>query len=86
MNCPVCSLPLKMTDRNGIEIDYCEKCRGVWLDRGELDKIIERSGSHSMQAPQQYRKDEGYGNGHSRPDAHHRRERENPMAELFDFF
>jgi hypothetical protein len=32
-----------MTDRNGVEIDYCPKCRGVWLDRGELDKIIERS-------------------------------------------
>jgi len=43
MNCPVCNIELKMADRQGIEIDYCEKCRGVWLDRGELDKIIERS-------------------------------------------
>jgi hypothetical protein len=43
MNCPTCSVPLSMSTREGIEIDYCPKCRGVWLDRGELDKIIERS-------------------------------------------
>jgi Zn-finger nucleic acid-binding protein len=43
MNCPVCNVALKMSDRQGVEIDYCPKCRGVWLDRGELDKIIERS-------------------------------------------
>ena len=45
MNCPVCAIELRMTDRQGVEIDYCPKCRGVWLDRGELDKIIERSGT-----------------------------------------
>lgn len=44
MQCPVCDgTDLVMTSREGIEIDYCPKCRGVWLDRGELDKIIERS-------------------------------------------
>jgi len=43
MKCPVCSVDLKMADRQGIEIDYCPQCRGVWLDRGELDKVIERS-------------------------------------------
>ncbi len=44
MKCPVCSeTELVMTERQGVEIDYCPKCRGVWLDRGELDKIIERS-------------------------------------------
>ena len=43
MSCPVCQVPLAMSDRQGIEIDYCPQCRGVWLDRGELDKIIERS-------------------------------------------
>jgi Zn-finger nucleic acid-binding protein len=40
-----------MTERQGVEIDYCPKCRGVWLDRGELDKIIERSGAASTVAP-----------------------------------
>src|SRR3712207_2035586 len=43
MNCPNCNETLVMADRQGIEIDYCPKCRGVWLDRGELDKMIERS-------------------------------------------
>ncbi|WP_031298878.1 TFIIB-type zinc ribbon-containing protein [Sphingobium lactosutens] len=43
MLCPVCHVGLAMTDRQGVEIDYCPQCRGVWLDRGELDKIIERS-------------------------------------------
>ncbi|MFN8375759.1 MAG: zf-TFIIB domain-containing protein [Anaerolineae bacterium] len=46
MKCPVCeTTDLVMTERQGVEIDYCPKCRGVWLDRGELDKIIERSGA-----------------------------------------
>lgn len=44
MQCPVCSnARLVMSERQGIEIDYCPQCRGVWLDRGELDKIIDRS-------------------------------------------
>jgi uncharacterized protein len=43
MKCPICDVDLVMSERQGIEIDYCSKCRGVWLDRGELDKIIERS-------------------------------------------
>ena len=43
MNCPVDGSELRITDRQGIEIDYCPKCRGVWLDRGELDKLIERT-------------------------------------------
>jgi Zn-finger nucleic acid-binding protein len=44
MNCPHCiNQALMMSDRQGVEIDYCPKCRGVWLDRGELDKLIERS-------------------------------------------
>ena len=50
MSCPVCRVPLAMSDRQGIEIDYCPQCRGVWLDRGELDKIVERSGP-PQQAP-----------------------------------
>lgn len=46
MKCPTCTeTPLAMTNRQGIEIDYCPQCRGVWLDRGELDKLIERSGA-----------------------------------------
>ncbi len=51
--CPVCRVDLVMSDRQGIEIDYCPKCRGVWLDRGELDKIIERSAAETSQVSQQ---------------------------------
>jgi Zn-finger nucleic acid-binding protein len=43
MKCPNCEATLMMTERQGVEIDYCPKCRGVWLDKGELDKIIEKS-------------------------------------------
>lgn len=44
MKCPTCNdTALVMSDRQGVEIDYCPQCRGVWLDRGELDKLIERS-------------------------------------------
>ncbi len=43
MQCPIDGTRLVMTERAGVEIDYCPQCRGVWLDRGELDKIIERS-------------------------------------------
>ena len=39
MPCPVCKVPLVMSDRQGVEIDYCPQCRGVWLDRGELDNV-----------------------------------------------
>jgi uncharacterized protein len=43
MNCPVDGSELRMTERQGVEIDYCPQCRGIWLDRGELDKVLERS-------------------------------------------
>lgn len=46
MKCPNDGETLVMTDRNGVEIDYCPKCRGIWLDKGELDKIIEKTGEH----------------------------------------
>ena len=70
MPCPVCAVPLVMSERQGVEIDYCPQCRGVWLDRGELDKIVERSASEAApppraapQAPPQH-PDAGWGGGH----------------------
>lgn len=64
MKCPVCtSVNLVMSDRQGVEIDYCPECRGVWLDRGEIDKIIERSVSRETAAPPpppQYSNQPGY--------------------------
>ncbi|MFJ9450796.1 zf-TFIIB domain-containing protein [Herbaspirillum sp. NPDC101397] len=51
MKCPVCTtVNLSMSDRQGVEIDYCQQCRGVWLDRGELDKLIERAQAVAPQA------------------------------------
>ena len=64
MKCPVCDVDLAMAERQGIEIDYCPTCRGVWLDRGELDKIIERAAGESGPPPgsgrdSEPRRDEG---------------------------
>ena len=99
MQCPVDNETLVMADRNGVEIDYCPKCRGVWLDRGELDKIIDRAAAaapaatvaahpapqpRAPQAPQGYAPQPQY-----RDDAHHhgykRKKRESFLGELFDF-
>ena len=65
MKCPVCNEPdLLMSERQGIEIDYCPKCRGVWLDRGELDKILERGaaelGGRTAAAANERRPDRPY--------------------------
>jgi uncharacterized protein len=89
MKCPIdIDVDLQMTDRQGIEIDYCPKCRGVWLDRGELDKLIERSGSID-----QPRRDSDYPRGreeqYSHRDEHHskdyRKKRGGFLGDLFDF-
>jgi Zn-finger nucleic acid-binding protein len=49
MKCPVCQETLTMSERQGVEIDFCPKCRGIWLDRGELDKILAREAA--LEAP-----------------------------------
>jgi hypothetical protein len=76
MDCPVCKTErLSMMERQGIEIDYCPKCRGVWLDRGELDKIVERSTVELAAAapvpaptlPQAQARPAEYGHGSHRP-------------------
>lgn len=51
MKCPVCHETLTMSERQGVEIDFCPKCRGVWLDRGELDKILEREAAYTQGPP-----------------------------------
>ena len=67
MNCPHCNVTLMMTERNGVEIDYCPQCRGVWLDRGELDKIIERAGALSPVAVPQPVTQHGYASQPQQP-------------------
>lgn len=93
MQCPVCSdTSLMMTERQGIEIDYCPRCRGVWLDRGELDKIIERSlgqdntptaAPPTMTYQQQHGKDQRYSHGSGY--GHPYRKKKSLLSELFDF-
>ena len=55
MNCPRCSSPLHPRVKKGVEIDYCNSCGGIWLDAGELDKIVQRSGKGSPQFQQQHK-------------------------------
>ncbi len=93
MNCPVCTnANLVMSDRQGIEIDYCPQCRGVWLDRGELDKIIDRSlaGSSGQrfdnerrEQSRDYKSSEHYREPHR--EGHYKKKREGFLADLFDF-
>jgi len=89
MKCPVCGVALVMSERQNIEIDYCPECRGIWLDRGELDKIIERSIPQQAETPdsggRDYRDDGGYRGGkHS--GGHHGRGygRRSWLSEIFD--
>ncbi|RPE08818.1 hypothetical protein EGT74_17470 [Chitinophaga lutea] len=51
MNCPNCNETLLMTHRNNVEIDYCPKCRGIWLDKGELDKLLEQEARQDDDQP-----------------------------------
>lgn len=85
MKCPICADEnLVMTDRQGIEIDYCPKCRGVWLDRGELDKIIERSGTVAppqAQSNRDYREPTRGSSTHG----YHKKKKGGLLGELFDF-
>jgi Zn-finger nucleic acid-binding protein len=86
MQCPTDGTTLTMSERSGIEIDYCPTCRGVWLDRGELDKIIERSLSQpAPQAPPPQQYQQGYQRDY-RPsgDYHKRKRKESWLSELFD--
>ena len=90
MKCPIDNAELQMTERQSVEIDYCPTCRGVWLDRGELDKIIERvaqdtpSNQSSSESESQvvYKNQQPYGSYH---DKHGYKKRKSLLGELFDF-
>ncbi len=91
MPCPVCKVALVMSDRQGVEIDYCPQCRGVWLDRGELDKIIERSAREAPPAAppargaDHYEQRPHYGDDDGRPHRQqHGRRRKSFFEDLFD--
>ena len=85
MKCPIDQTTLAITERQGIEIDYCPQCRGVWLDRGELDKLIDgRSSAPSREYRPEPRRDQH----HYRSDdhGHHKKhKKESFLKDLFDF-
>ena len=90
MECPHCHVPLSMSSREGIEIDYCPQCRGVWLDRGELDKIIERSTPEAPAEPTRTSSPErAYGRDRDYDDDDYKgrkkyKKRKSWIAEIFD--
>lgn len=84
MQCPACrTVTLAMTERQGIEIDYCPSCRGVWLDRGELDRLIERASPPPPAADPrghgQFRHGQAAGAGYRQ------KKPKSLLGELFDF-
>ena len=98
LRCPACQVDLVMSERQGVEIDYCPRCRGVWLDRGELDKILERSAAdfappplqqapfpeRSHARPVEYRHDPEGGRGRREEHAHQKQGRRSFLHDLFD--
>ncbi|HXU93010.1 MAG TPA: zf-TFIIB domain-containing protein [Gallionella sp.] len=96
MKCPVCNVDLLMTDKQGVEIDYCPTCRGIWLDRGELEKLIERMSaversyegrervSHQSHGHPGHDKHGHEKHGHGQPGYHHGKQ-ESIWHKMFDF-
>lgn len=89
MKCPVCKdVTLLMSEKKGIEIDYCPECRGIWLDRGELEKLVEkenktlRSNYSDYDEREKYDKDMKY----SKNGKHTKRKKESIFGEIFDMF
>ena len=76
MKCPIDGELLMVAERSGVEIDYCPKCRGVWLDRGELEKIIDRSAEPAPQYD---------GSSSYRDRRPHKKRKSSILGELFDF-
>jgi len=92
MLCPIDGTQLVMADRSGVEIDYCPQCRGVWLDRGELDKIIERSAPPAPEPRAHQAQDRGYDRDYDRGDdrgrgdqPYRKKKRGGFLEDIFDF-
>lgn len=85
MKCPNCNVNLVMTERSSVEIDYCPECRGIWLDRGELDKIIERSSQQDRPTTQTEPNREKYINPDNRNYEYKKKRKDSFLGDLFDF-
>jgi len=95
MKCPNDGAVLTMSERSGVEIDYCPECRGVWLDRGELDKILDRAAAETPAAPppvapspdyrqERYQESPGYSSGGHYQGSRRPKKKEHWLSEIFD--
>ena len=89
MKCPTCpDATLVMTERQGVEIDYCPACRGIWLDRGELDKLLERAASAVAPVPRPTPRAHGHADfedsGHPQMQRYPRSQKKSWLSEIFD--
>lgn len=86
MKCPVCrDVTLLMSEKHGVEIDYCPQCRGIWLDRGELDKIIQRAKAMEQDYEREYDRD--YRRDHREDGYSSKKKKKSGMfGELFEMF
>lgn len=87
MKCPNCNETLIMADRSGVEIDYCPKCRGIWLDRGELDKIIERTAGYTPPPDNtaNYNEQRPYSDQRQHDPYYKHKKKKGPFSDFFDF-
>lgn len=87
MKCPNCEATLLMSEKHGVEIDYCPNCRGIWLDKGELEKIMERTGDHYSRR-ENYESDYKkyhYGDDDYYKRQHHPHKKKSFLSDFFDF-
>jgi hypothetical protein len=84
VNCPHCQVELKLAERKNIEIDYCPKCRGVWLDRGELDKLLATSEDEPRSRGDRD-DDERYERERHSYDSKYKYKKKSLLSEIFDF-
>lgn len=100
MECPVCTTELQMTDRQGVDIDYCPRCRGIWLDRGELEKLVHLASAQEFHTPDPTRRhssgehtavddddyeDRSHGTRYQDPSRHSPPKKESWFSRFFDF-
>ena len=85
MKCRNCNVNLVMTERSGVEIDYCPECRGIWLDRGELDKIIERSSQQENNKTPYESNRPKYPDQDNKHYDYKKKKRDSFLGDLFDF-
>lgn len=83
MNCPVCNVTLLLSEKQGVSIDYCPQCRGIWLEKGNLERIIDKMNSSGLQNHGGYISDSYHSDRH---DDHHYKNNYKQKKGLFDFF